>query len=82
MARGVRSDATFHDNWEDELIGLFLFDDSLYSVKRAVAFLPTQHWGDFIVKIVKIREDSVTVQGFVLQTGDTTGFVKRYYLLK
>jgi len=82
VARGVRSDRTYQGKWGDELIGLFLLDDSLCAVKRTVALLPTQHWGDFIVKILKIWKDSVTVRGFDLQSGDTTSFVKKYYLLK
>jgi hypothetical protein len=82
VARGVRSDRTFHGKWDDELIGVFLFDDSLYAVERALAIIPTEHWGDFILKVVKIWKDSVTVQGFDSVSGDTTSFVRRYYLLK
>lgn len=82
VARGIRSDLTYKGSWEDELMGLFLFDDSLRTIKHTVAYIPTQHWGDFIVKIVNIRKDSVTVRGYDLQSGDTTNFVNRYSLIK
>ena len=81
VARGVRPDKRFQGNWDDELIGLFLFDDSLTTIERTVAFVPTQRWGDFVVKITRVWKDSVTIQGFDLENGPSS-FSRRYYLLK
>ncbi len=79
IARGIRADMSFQGNFSDELLGVFLLDDSLFSVKRALDFVPTQRWGDFILKVVKIWDDTVTVRGEDLERGET-GFVRRYYL--
>ena len=81
IARGIRADKDFKGSFDDELLGIFLLDDSLYSVKRAIDFIPTQRWGDWIVKVVRIWKDSVTVRGEDFERGETN-FVRRYYLLK
>jgi hypothetical protein len=79
IARGVRSDKHFEGNFSDELLGIFIFDDSLYSIKRVVDLVPTQRWGDWILKVVRIWKDSVTVRGEDLERGETD-FLRRYYL--
>ena len=81
IARGVRTDKYFEGNFSDELLGIFVFDDSLCSIKRVIDLIPTERWGDWIIKVVRIWKDSVTVQGEDLERGET-GFVRRYYLLK
>jgi hypothetical protein len=79
IARGVRADRQFQGDFSDELIGIFVLDDSLCSVKRVIDLIPTQRWGDWIVKVVSIWKDSVTVRGEDLERGETD-FVRRYYL--
>jgi hypothetical protein len=81
IARGVRPDLNFRNKFDDELLGIFIFDDSLYSVKRVIDLIPSQRWGDWIIKVVRIWKDSVTVRGEDLERGETD-FVRRYYLLK
>lgn len=64
------------------LFGLFILDDSLFAIRRTVAFIPPPPVSkSFVVKIVRIWRDSVTVRGFDVQL-DQVSFVKRYYLLK
>lgn len=64
------------------LFGLFILDDSLFTIRRTVAFIsPPPVSKSFVVKIEKIWKDSVTVRGFDVQL-DQLSFVKRYYLLK
>jgi len=64
------------------LFGLFILDDSLFAIKRTVAFIsPPPMSKAFVVKIEKIWKDSVTVRGFDVQL-DEVSFVQRYHLLK
>ena len=81
VARGVRPDMTFKGSFEDELLGLFLFNDSLSAVEHTIALIPTQSWGDFVVKVTRVWKDSVTVQGVDLENGPTD-FTRRYPVLK
>ncbi len=80
VAKGVRSDLRFQGSFEDELLGLFVLDDSLFAVKRTVALIPSQHWGDFFLRIEKVWNDSVLVRGVDLRGGDTN-FLKKFSLL-
>ena len=81
LARGIRSDFNFAGTWEDELFGLFVFDNSLSSVTHTVAIIPSKRWGDYMVRIVEISKDSVTVHGNGM-TYDDQEFDARFYLLK
>jgi len=81
LARGIRSDLNFEGSWEDELFGLFIFDNSLSSVKHTVAIIPTKRWADYMVRIVKVTKDSVTVHGEGMTYADEE-FDARFYLPK
>lgn len=81
LARGIRPDLRFSGNFEQELFGLFLFDDSLTTITRTVAMIPTRRWADYAVKIVKVWKDSVAVHGEGMAYGDQQ-FDGRYSLLK
>jgi len=79
VARGVRSDERFEGSFEDELFGIFLLDDSLFSILRTIDIIPTQRWGDYAVKIVRYRKDTLTIHGEGVGYGDQQ-IDKRYYL--
>jgi hypothetical protein len=64
---------------EDELFGIFLLDDSLFSVLRTIDILPSQRWDDFAIRIVKIWKDTLTIHGEGVMYGDGP-FDKRYFL--
>jgi hypothetical protein len=81
LARGVRSDFNFEGTWEDELFGLFVFDNSLSSITRTVAIIPSKRWCDYMVRIVEVSKDSVTVHGNGM-TYDDQEFDARFHLHK
>ena len=70
MARGIRRDQQFQGNFEDELFGIFLLDDSLFHILRTVDIIPTQRWGDYAVRVVKITKDTLTIHGEGTSYGD------------
>ena len=81
LARGVRPDFKFEGSFEDELFGLFVVNNSLSTVDRTVEIIPSQRWCDYMIKIVKVWKDSVTIHGEGIAYGDQK-MDKRFYLLK
>lgn len=79
LARGVRSDQSYQGPLEDELFGIFVLDDSLFSILRTIDIFPTRRWLDYAVRIVMVSEDTLTIHGEGDSYGDNR-FDKRYPL--
>lgn len=60
VARGVRPRGTPPD---DELFGVFVFDDSLQNIRRTLDVFPTPRWLDYNVVITRATGESVWVAG-------------------
>ena len=66
---GIRADRTFRGNFEDELFGLFLVDESLLNVEKVMDFIPTPRWYDTEVRITRVDADKAVLEG----RGETYG---------
>lgn len=60
VARGVRPRGRPP---EDELFGVFVFDDSLQRIQRTLDVFPTPRWLDYDVAIARATGESVWVRG-------------------
>ena len=66
---GIRADRTFRGNFEDELFGLFLVDESLSSVEKVMDFIPTPRWHDTEMRITRVDASAAVLEA----TGETYG---------
>ncbi len=79
IARAIRPDFDFKGNFEDELFGVFLLDDSLCTISRTIDIIPTPRWNDYQMNISQIWHDTLTVHGSGSTYGDEA-LDKRYSL--
>jgi len=68
---GIRADRTFRGNFEDELFGLFLVDESLSSVEKVMDFIPTLRWHDTEMRITYVDASKAVVEA----KGETHGVI-------
>lgn len=66
---GIRADRTFRGNFEDELFGLFLVDESLSEVEKVMDFIPTPRWLDAEMRIRRLNASEAVLEA----TGETYG---------
>jgi len=66
---GIREDGAFKGDFNDELFGVFVANDSLTAIERTVDIFPTERWGDYDVRIQSSKANTVTIVG----RGDTYG---------
>jgi len=71
LARGVRPDETFAGRADDDLFGVFVFDDSLKRVQRTVAMFPAPRFGDTHMEFERTTPESVFVVGWAAASGET-----------
>jgi hypothetical protein len=80
LARGARPDAAFGTNPEDELFGIFVFDDSLRRIRSTVTIFPAPRRGETQVRFERSTAESVFILGWSSASGETlltTGFAWR-----
>ena len=70
VAYGVRADGEFQGNFQDELFGIFVANDSLTRIVRTIDVFPTPRWRDYSVRIVRLTPDSVRIEGRGASYGD------------
>lgn len=68
---GIRADRTFRGNFEDELFGLFLVDESLSNVEKVMDFIPTPRWHDTQMRITRIDASHAVLEA----KGETYGVI-------
>ncbi len=68
---GIRADRTFRGNFEDELFGLFLVDESLSSVEKVMDFIPTPRWYDTEMRITYVDASKAMLEA----KGETYGVI-------
>ena len=56
-------DHTFRGNFEDEMFGVFVVNESLTRVERVVDTFPTGRWFDYEVRFGRLTADSIEVLG-------------------
>jgi|GEM_PF-1153581 len=66
---GIRADRTFRGKFDDELFGLFLFDEALSSVEKVFDFIPTPRWHDTEVRITRVDASRAVLEA----RGETYG---------
>lgn len=71
LARGARPGSGPRGRPEDELFGVFVFDDSLRRVLRTVAMLPAPRPGATEMRFDRASADSVWVFGWASVSGET-----------
>jgi len=71
LARGARPDASFRGRPEDDLFGVFVFDDSLRRVLRTVTLFPAPRPGETQVRFDRATADSVWLFGWASTSGET-----------
>ncbi len=69
LAWGIVGDYTFRGDFNDEMFGVFVVDESLTHIERVVDIFPTRAWYDYHVRFGRLTGDSVEVLG----RGDTYG---------
>ncbi|MCA1565417.1 MAG: hypothetical protein LC803_07240 [Acidobacteria bacterium] len=76
---GIRADRTFRGNFEDELFGLFLVDESLSKVEKVMDFIPTPRWYDTEMRIISVDATKAVVEA----KGETYGVksLRREYIM-
>lgn len=77
LARGARPGEVFEGRVEDELYGVFVFDDSLRRIRETVAMFPTPRWKGARVRFERTTAESVFVFSWASASGETlmtTGF--------
>lgn len=68
LARGFRPRG---QPFDDELFGVFMFDDSLARIVRTIDVFPTPRWLDYTIRIERADGESLVVTGAGLTHGDT-----------
>lgn len=71
LARGSRPDASFAGRAEDDLFGVFVFDDSLQRIRRTVTMFPAPRPGGTEVRFDRTTAESVYVFGWASTSGET-----------
>lgn len=71
LARGVKPDEVYEGRPEDELYGVFVFDDSLRRIRETVAMFPTPRWKDARLRFDRTSAESVFVLGWAATSGET-----------
>ena len=76
---GIRADYTFKGNFEDELFGLFLVDESLAKVEKVMDFIPTPRWYDTEMRITSVDATKAVLEA----KGETYGVksLRREYIM-
>jgi len=77
LARGARPDPSFTGNAEDDLFGVFVFDDSLRHIRRTVTLFPAPRPGGTEMRFDRTTADSVYLFGWA-STSDETLLVEGY----
>ena len=78
LAWGRREDGAFNGDFNNELFGVFVANEELTALERAVDIFPTVRWGDYEVRIQSSNENTVTIVGRGATYGDSP--MKRTYL--
>jgi hypothetical protein len=71
LARGAKPDAAFEGRTEDELFGVFVFDDSLRRIRQTVAMFPSPRGGGTSLRFDRTTAESVFVLGWASTSGET-----------
>src|SRR5262245_20313684 len=66
----IVGDYTFRGDFNDEMFGVFVVNDSLSQVERVVATSATPLWYDFDMQLGRLTGDSVEVVGRGMTYGD------------
>ncbi len=70
VAWGIRKDYKFEGQFEDELFGLFVMDESLTKIERTLDIFATPRWFDYQLNIESSSIDEVTIVGKGKTYGD------------
>jgi hypothetical protein len=71
LARGVKPDELFEGRVEDELFGVFVFDDSLRRIRQTVAMFPTPRWNETRMRFERTSAESIFLMGWASTSGET-----------
>lgn len=77
LAWSIVKDQVFRGDFNDEMFGVFVVNDSLTRIERVVATIPTPRWMDFDMRLGRVTWDSVDVIGRGMTYGD--GAITRHY---
>jgi hypothetical protein len=66
----IVGDKVFRGNFNDEMFGVFVVDESLTRVERVLDVFPTPRWFDYQLRIARLTGDSVEVAGAGATYGD------------
>ncbi len=80
LARAIVPDMVFRGRMEDELFGVFLFDDSLRAIRRTLDVFPSPRWNDYSIHIERSSGESLFVSG--LSPSGADSLVMRAYRWK
>ncbi len=69
---GIVEDLTFRGDFNDEMFGVFVVDETLTRVDRVVDVFRTPRWFDFEVRFGRVTSDSVEVLGRGATYGEET----------
>lgn len=73
----IVGDHVFRGDFNDEMFGVFVVNDSLSRIERVLDTFPTDRWLDYEVRFGKLTADSVEVFGKGATYGD--GPIRRAY---
>jgi hypothetical protein len=71
LARGARPDAAYDGPADDELFGVFVFDDSLRRIRQTVTIFPSPRRGETRMRFDRTNAESVFVYGWASTSGET-----------
>lgn len=77
---GIRADASFAGNFDDELFGVFVLDNNLSRIERTLDIFPTCRWADCIVSIESVSWDGSRIAVVGAGSYDDGPFRKIYSL--
>ena len=66
----IVGDHVFRGDFNDEMFGVFVVNDSLTTVERVIDAFPTERWFDYEVRFGRLTADSVEVLGRGATYGD------------
>ena len=67
---GIVEDLTFRGDFNDEMFGVFVVDETLTRVDRVVDMFRTPRWFDFELRFGRVTADSVEIVGRGATYGD------------
>ncbi len=66
----IVGDRTFRGDFNDEMFGIFVTNETMTRVDRVVDMFPTRRWFDYEVRFGRVTADSVEIVGQGATYGD------------